>query len=410
VAIEEQLYPASFRGIPFIVESASTTGGAKIVTHEYPNSDIRYDENLGKLQKVFSVKGVVAGANYINERDVLLLALEDGSPGQLIHPWYGIHTVVPKPYTVEESNQELGQAIINMVFEISSPAINPSQASSFFPYIDELTGGLDSSLQQRMQDIFNYTKNFTNNFTAAELKLQSVSNSFDVFSTFFGGKNNTSSLNAAQSNFNDNIVSYINDTSQMAAAVSNLFAVANDVNQDPQSVGLAMQQQFTYGDTDAPIPAINTQTKEQYQNNTILNYTMQAYALIYAYNNYAQADFSDDQSLNVVKQQLEKQYQKLISGEISNNDNYSAFYFLGNEVLDQLDQLRTLVKQQFDALEINIDKITQIDVNTMPATIISYLYYSDVDEAERIIQLNDIKDVSFVSGNINALAKAQNVV
>jgi prophage DNA circulation protein len=411
MALLDELLPASFRGIGFLIESASTSGGAKIVTHEYPNDDRRYDENLGKLQKIFNVRGIISGENYFNRRDILLDALEDGSIGLLIHPYYGTHLVVPKPYTVEESNSRLGEAVISMIFEVSSPAVNPSQSSNFFPFISDLTGTSDTSLQEQIVNVFEVSKNFTRNFTAAQSKLETLSSTFDAFSNFYGGSNDTNTLTATQTSFDNSIVTYINDASELAAGISNLFYEANNVNDSARPTGEAMQQLFDFGDTDAEIPILNPETEQRYLNNTLINYITQTYSLIYAYNNYSQGSYTDTADLNGVKSLLEAQYQKIISGIISDgNNNFSANDILGDDVLSQLQQIRAYVKRQFDALEVSIDKVTNITVASMPAAIISYLYYGDTTQAERIIALNNISDVSFVSGNILALIKANDGV
>ena len=42
-----ELFPCSFRGIPFLIERHTTKSGRKTVTHEFPNSDNRFVEDLG---------------------------------------------------------------------------------------------------------------------------------------------------------------------------------------------------------------------------------------------------------------------------------------------------------------------------------------------------------------------------
>lgn len=43
-----RLQDASFRGVPFKVEEESAGTGRRVETHEYPNRDKPYTEDLGK--------------------------------------------------------------------------------------------------------------------------------------------------------------------------------------------------------------------------------------------------------------------------------------------------------------------------------------------------------------------------
>ena len=49
-------YPlAQFRNIKFNYQDSSVDGGRKTVTHEFPDTNNRYVEDLGKLEKVFTL-------------------------------------------------------------------------------------------------------------------------------------------------------------------------------------------------------------------------------------------------------------------------------------------------------------------------------------------------------------------
>ncbi|HHG0355951.1 TPA: DNA circularization N-terminal domain-containing protein, partial [Escherichia coli] len=45
---KDRLQGASFRGVPFKVEEESAGTGRRVETHEYPNRDKPYTEDLGK--------------------------------------------------------------------------------------------------------------------------------------------------------------------------------------------------------------------------------------------------------------------------------------------------------------------------------------------------------------------------
>ena len=125
----ENYQQASFRGIPFLIGSLDTEGGRKDITHEYPNSDRRLNEDLGLLNKTFTIRGLVKTLDDFTSRDRLIEALEWGGAGELVHPTFGAITVAAKPYTVSENTTEIGIARFSMVFERTQSPIFPAQTS-----------------------------------------------------------------------------------------------------------------------------------------------------------------------------------------------------------------------------------------------------------------------------------------
>lgn len=113
---------ASFRGVPFEVDTSERSGGRRGVTHEYPFRDEPFREDLGRQARSFSVEGHVIGPEYLTARDRLIAALESPSgPGLLVHPYYGTRNVVVTEFRIRESATEGGLARFSIDFE-ESPA------------------------------------------------------------------------------------------------------------------------------------------------------------------------------------------------------------------------------------------------------------------------------------------------
>ncbi|STI90505.1 baseplate J/gp47 family protein [Escherichia coli] len=85
----EKLLEASFRGVPFKVEEESAGTGRRVETHEYPNRDKPYTEDLGKVTFRPSITAYVVGDDCFDQRDRLIDALNKPGPGTLVHPTYG---------------------------------------------------------------------------------------------------------------------------------------------------------------------------------------------------------------------------------------------------------------------------------------------------------------------------------
>lgn len=119
-----QLVGASFRGVPFLVESAERTGGRRAVVHEFPLRDEPFVEDLGRRARTFRIDGYVIGDDYLVQRDALLAALEDESgPGELVHPYHGVRRAICVNIALRETRTDGGMAMFALEF-----AETPAQA------------------------------------------------------------------------------------------------------------------------------------------------------------------------------------------------------------------------------------------------------------------------------------------
>lgn len=114
--LSEALRPASFRGVPFQVESTELGAGRRTQLHEYPQRDKPYVEDLGRAARDLAFSGFVVGDDYVDQANKLLGALEEPGPGTLIHPWFGTLTVSLKDSARVSFDAALGQARFSMSF------------------------------------------------------------------------------------------------------------------------------------------------------------------------------------------------------------------------------------------------------------------------------------------------------
>jgi len=117
---------ASFRGVPFFVESADSTHGRRQAVHEHAQRDVPYTEDLGRKAREFSVSGYLIGADYQTQRDELIKACETAGPGVLVHPYRGEMTVTCRGLGVSESSNEGGMCLVKLTFLESGEASYPS--------------------------------------------------------------------------------------------------------------------------------------------------------------------------------------------------------------------------------------------------------------------------------------------
>lgn len=105
-AWKARLLPASFRGIPFFVDDHEVVGGRHAVSHEFPDREKNYAEDIGRKGSTFRINGHVLGDGYFFLRNGLIDAMEQKDSGILIHPYLGLNEVQPQGYTFRESTTE----------------------------------------------------------------------------------------------------------------------------------------------------------------------------------------------------------------------------------------------------------------------------------------------------------------
>lgn len=130
MAWKDQLRPASFRQVAFHVDSDDMTAGRRVQVFEYPQRDKPFAEDLGRAAREINITGYVIGADYMAGRDALLAALEAPGPGTLVHPWYGSLQVVAKPARVTHSQSDGGMCRFSLVFVEAGELQFPSSTAA----------------------------------------------------------------------------------------------------------------------------------------------------------------------------------------------------------------------------------------------------------------------------------------
>lgn len=124
----ERLLPASFRGVTFEVEASSDRFGRRGQTNQYPGRDVPFREDLGRSARQYSLEAFLIGDDYMELRDRLLTALEEGGSGTLVHPWFGsLQVDVDGECNVNHRWDDGGYCIISMSFVESGEQRYPTR-------------------------------------------------------------------------------------------------------------------------------------------------------------------------------------------------------------------------------------------------------------------------------------------
>lgn len=395
MSVLQQLLPASFKGVSFYAINSVMESGRKQVTHEFPNSDRRFVEDLGRFQNVYKISALVTGSglDYTANKNALVEVLEEGGIGLLVHPYYGTISVVAKQFSVQENITRVGEAIFDLTFEKSDPALVPIGNSINFSNLDILSDNLLSLLATNIGFGFSLFNNYPNNFLDAVSLISLIAGAFNINTRLFTQNRGfinifSQLLNSYTSSANQ----LVTNPSELGNQTMNLFKETDNVVTAPEDKLTVYTKFYDFNDTQSRVPPTTFERIQRQNNRDILNDSIQAGALVQSYRAATQIEFTNVRELDQVQDTLETQYQKL-----ANKDSLSDDVKLG------LQDLRNDSRLFFEQEKLNVNQIDTIETFLQPLTVLTYQYYGDIDNVEKLVELNDVKNPSFVEGQIAIL-------
>lgn len=136
-----ELSPASFRGVRFFVPKDTGEEGRNVVTHNYPDSDIRYNEDNGGHAPTFKVTAILHGTGLAAKLNSLRSALNKPGPGTLNHPYLGSWTCsAVGPYKYERNDEDSGVITLDLTFSVTSSSLFPGVITGIAAVVSGLAG------------------------------------------------------------------------------------------------------------------------------------------------------------------------------------------------------------------------------------------------------------------------------
>ena len=399
MSILEGLEEWSFDGVTFLATEAPTKGGRKTVTHEFVNSSRREVEDLGLLLKVFNLKAIISNKDnfYFQKRDALINILEkgpnsDNSPKVLSHAFQGRFNVVSKPYSLLETIGDLGAAFFELTFEQAEDRIVPLPSAFTASNITELRTDTMDALAAEFEDTppkgFRVSIDFPFNFTAITAVLDAIGNQIEfVTTTFNRAVAEIDNFAATLNDFRNNIRRLINLPGQLAASLNNLISSVVSLAETSEEAVLTLEKLFVFGDDFAEIISITAERIERKQSRDLLTGFMQMGALAYAYEQTSNILFFTVREIDTFSDKLNQQFNKVFP---TITDQPIAALF---------SNLRNTTNEFLDIQRLNVKKIVEIVTPTQPAQVLAFQLSGSVEDFERLVGLNSLKDVDFASGD-----------
>lgn len=121
---------SSFKGVPFFVEGSDTAVGRRTVTHQFPQRDEPFTEDLGRSAREYTITALLNGDDYIEQAERLRDAIESPGAGTLVHPELGEIQVLAVNGTTISFSQSMRTARVSMTFVEAGINAYPSSDSA----------------------------------------------------------------------------------------------------------------------------------------------------------------------------------------------------------------------------------------------------------------------------------------
>jgi len=403
MADSTRIIDGSFKGIPIRIDSGSVNGGRKTSKKEFPNRDTQTIEDLGLRPRVYNLVIVIAPRTtvsggttntqqgYFEYRDAIISAIEDKSTGELIHPLYGrIENVKATTFSINEDFTDFGRSRLNVTFEVSSDTGIPRQTITALSQLTQANNLFNAAVNADISDNYSVSNKFTSNFTDAANKINEIIDSAVEATSFLGAEaDKINEFNSFIGELSADVNSLVIDPSALATSVNSLFSNIDGLFGTVENTAKAFAGLFGFGgnDEDNILPT-TAGRNERIQNRGVLNGSVNASVLGYAYVNVSQTQFQNVREIEEAADDLEIQFQRVMTSGSS------------DQVISSVTDMRVIVQQFFDEQKITLKQIISVNVYTIPARVLSYQYYEESTSADQILELNGITDVSFVDGTV----------
>lgn len=391
MSLFNQLFTASYNGVPFFVDTSEMVQGRKTKTFEYPNKKYRYVEDLGENLKTFTVSAVVTGGDdYLIRREALILALQRKGMGVLTHPFYGLVFVTVITYTVSENMTSLGECLFHITFQETRENIFPVEGEESIASIQGLINEIAPYLEAHV--VTSFALLFKRNTTDAAAKCVALNQVLTPNRPVAVDNNVLNDFWAQNNSFLSQRYYLLQNNTNLADSIYNLINSYNDLGQSDSDQYTMNQSVYYFGNTDVSFGVTTAERQERFKNRLVLNCYINALLLMSLYANAIQITYLDDQQVSLVENDLEEKYQYLML-----NNNFES------EVLSRLETIRNSVKKFFNNLKVNISKVITVTVPKTPLSVLLYRYYANFDNEEEVISLNELINMRDISGEIKIL-------
>ena len=389
----DSLYPASFKGASFFYVAGDIDAGRKTVTHEYPNKNFRFIEDLGLNLRKFSIRGIISGFGYEDNKALLEDALNSEGIGILVHPFLGRVNCVCTGYTVSEDLTATGVANYTMSFSEANESIYPDASEDNTSQIADLY----RELYEYIADDLNgqYFIDTVRNQSSAADRLREISATLEaIAASVFTLDENNESFQKDLLKFSANAYKISAEDGDIGGNLSNVISKFDGLSLDGQERFDASSKLLGFGSDDifSTVP-----TREIIQRNTnlkLINGTVNALAFTNMVDAAKDITYQDENDLNATADVLADAYDFLFN---STTDQFS------NQLIDYIAKVRNQSRIFFEQERLTVNKIVEIETKKIPMAVLAFNYYGNTDNYDELLSLNTNFNPAQTQGTVKIL-------
>lgn len=402
----DQMLPASFRGIDFLIPQASVPVGMKVQLHEFPQRDEPFAEQLGKQAQVHRLVCWIIGDDCFERRDKFMEAVQTPGAGELVHPWLGRMQVKSGEAELTHDFKQGGMAAFAVTFypdiPLKFPAAKVNTQQQVVKASDSL---LDSALARY--------KSAMAKVDQARLGLARLRNSLSgvytviqqQFSTIVGVFTNLTGFVQSLMNAPDSL-------SSLFSSYFSEFSVDDYIGDDSgssyrKSVAIATQQTEAVAsiDTVSQAGGVDAAAASQATANLVQDALLVQVALIISEMPVASQPVSTVTVSSVEQQAVQpivRQEVPVADDVIELRDNLNEAIFQASLKADPehymvLNTLRqTIVKHLTAVAESGVRLVEITPPETLSALVLAYRRFGDATRESEVVQRNRLRHPGFV--------------
>lgn len=388
----EQLKPASFRDMPFFVDSHETNIGRRVQVHEYPQRDKPFAEDLGRKARTITLTAYVVGPSYMVARDRLADVVEMPGAGKLVHPYLGEMQCTVTDCKLVESTAEGGKATFTISFVEAGANLFTTGAESTAATVVAKADYAAQATQANFERRHNVQRKPA--FVAqasAGIFGQALASIQGAVGLVRGAAAQVAALQRDIDVQRRGLVDLIYSPASAAQAlVGNIKALVRSVAQTPGDALSLARSLYRFG-TDLPliVPATASR-KAQAINQAELLSLVRVVALAEGARAAARVEFDSYQSAIAARDELVDNLTELMEQEGT-----------ADEVFDALRGLRSAVVRDIAARGADLARlVTFTPAVTLPSLVLAQQLYADATREPELLARNRVRHPLFVAGAV----------
>lgn len=385
---------ASYRGIPFFLESNGAAFGQRLIEHEFPQKNKPFVEENGNSISRFTVEGYVLGDDHLDQRDSLIAAVLKGGSGVLIHPYYGKLVVKCKEIRPQESVKSLRKTMLAFDFvEAGEFQFATSKQNTTVTVLSRVDAAY-LKLDERFRALYQVA---SIPFAEAQQLQKTLNLGVTALADAKKVVGRIAEFSVAINTMANTIVSLISDSAELIKNIINLSAFGITDESVLGNVVLNHTQEF------ADIKTLwefspTTSTTIASSPNDVLIQAFQIAGVIAAGGVMSKVAFESIEDATNARQSFLDKIDTLA---------LSASPVLDDELFIVLSDLRVAVSLDIEERALSLSRLTTYQVNQMlPSLVISNALYGSLDQEESIILRNRGSHPGFLGPSLQVLLNA----